>query len=236
MKKISIPILLLTLFTPLLALAQAGSGVLTGTVTDQSQSGLTGVLAKISDLMDALLPFLVSLGVIYFIWGVVQYFIGDNEEAKTKGRDRIIFGIIGLAVIVSVWGLVTIIGQTLGVGSESAPNREISNLVVQQNSGAGCTQLDGPKDKLQDLLGYVTCLIGSSVIPFIFALAVAMFIWGAVKFLIINGGEEEKRNEGKQLMLWGIIALVVMISVWGLVKVVGNTFDLPNSTLPEVRP
>ncbi|MEX2052537.1 MAG: hypothetical protein WD991_02500, partial [Candidatus Paceibacterota bacterium] len=90
--------------------------------------------------------------------------------------------------------------------------------------------------KLQNVLGYFTCLINSSVIPFIFAVAILMFIWGAVKFFIINSEEEEKRAQGKQFMLWGIIALAVMLSVWGLVEILGGTFGLNTSALPQVSP
>ncbi|KKS24434.1 MAG: hypothetical protein UU82_C0006G0032, partial [Candidatus Nomurabacteria bacterium GW2011_GWC2_41_8] len=36
-------------------------------------------------------------------------------EAKKAGRDRIIFGIIGLAVIIALWGLVRILTNTFGV-------------------------------------------------------------------------------------------------------------------------
>ncbi len=88
---------------------------------------------------------------------------------------------------------------------------------------------------LGELLSYVSCLIGTGVIPLLFALAVAMFVWGIVQY-VINTTNEEKRQKGRQLMIWGIIALTVMISVWGLVRVVGNTFNLPTSTLPQVKP
>jgi hypothetical protein len=47
-------------------------------------------------------------------------------------------------------------------------------------------------------------------------LALAFFIWGLVVF-IRNSGDEKAKDEGKQKMIWGIIALFFIISVWGLV-------------------
>ena len=193
---------------------------------------LSDIIAKLQDLLGAILPLLIGIAVIIFVWGVVIYFIGDSEEAKKKGRDRIIYGIIGLAVIVSLWGLVTIVAVTLGVNGKAAPSEEISGLVATSTSSSECPI----GTKFQGIIDYATCIIGRSIIPFIFALAVLMFIWGAVKFFIIGADEETKRNEGKQFMLWGIIALVVMVSVWGLVKIVGTTFNLDTSALPQVRP
>jgi hypothetical protein len=63
-----------------------------------------------------------------------------------------------------------------------------------------------------------------------------MFIWGVIKFFIINADEEAKREQGKQFMIWGIIALAVMLSVWGLVGILSNTFGLSGSVLPQVTP
>lgn len=87
--------------------------------------------------------------------------------------------------------------------------------------------------KIGDLLKYVTCIIANSVIPLIFALAVVIFIWGVVQY-VINTDEEAKRAKGRQFMIWGIIALTVMVSVWGLVAILRNTFGIKNvlPTLP----
>jgi len=48
-------------------------------------------------------------------WGVVQYVISNDEEAKKTGRNRMIYGIIGLAVIIGMWGLVNILKNTFGL-------------------------------------------------------------------------------------------------------------------------
>lgn len=196
-----------------------------------SAQGLTDTLTTISGILRAILPILVSLGVIYFVWGVVQYFIGDSEEAKKNGRDRIIYGIIGLAVIVSIWGLVAIVTQTLNLGGAESNAPDVSNLVAPSG-----TKSCAMGTNVQGVLSYFTCIIGQSIIPFIFAIAIMMFIWGAVKFFIINADEEAKRAQGKQFMIWGIIALAVMISVWGLVGILGSTFGIGTSVLPTVRP
>lgn len=86
----------------------------------------------------------------------------------------------------------------------------------------------------QDLLIYVTCIISKSVIPLIFALAVAMFVWGVVQF-VINSNEEAKKEKGRQFMIWGIVALAVMVSVWGLVAILGNTFGIDTNFVPQVK-
>lgn len=76
---------------------------------------LSGLMCKIDQLLNAVVPVLISLAVVYFVWGIVSYMFGSDEEAKKQGRNRIIYGIIGLAVIVSMWGLVRILTKTFSV-------------------------------------------------------------------------------------------------------------------------
>ena len=65
--------------------------------------------------VNIIVPILIALGVVIFIWGVLTYVIASDEEAKSAGRNRIIWGIIGLAVIIGLWGLVRILTNTFGV-------------------------------------------------------------------------------------------------------------------------
>ncbi len=90
-----------------------------------------------------------------------------------------------------------------------------------------------PNPKFQDLLIYVVCIINGSVIPLIIALALTMFVWGVVQY-VINSDEEAKKEKGKQFMIWGIIALAVMFSVWGLVNILGSTFGIEYA-IPQLK-
>jgi len=100
---------------PIVALAQTTfTGVATN-CNNVTPATVNGFLCKISQILGAIVPILIVLGVVYFVWGVVSYMIGGDEEAKKKGRDKIIYGIIGLAVIVGVWGLVRILTTTFGL-------------------------------------------------------------------------------------------------------------------------
>ncbi len=192
-------------------------------------SGLSYILYNIQQILNSIIPVLVSLGVVYFVFGVVQYVIADGEEAKKKGKDRMIYGIIGFAVIISFWGLVTILANTLGLDN-TAPKIDVA--VGTSSSCSGITN----SSKLQDVLCYATSIINNSIIPLIFAGATVMFVWGVINFFILNAEQQEQRAKGKQFMIWGIVALAVMLSVWGLVGILGNTIGVKSSVLPRVCP
>ena len=67
-------------------------------------------------ILNPIPPILVALAMIYFFWGVGKYMnSGGDAEKLQNGRITIIFGIIGLFVILAVWGLVALIQGGLGL-------------------------------------------------------------------------------------------------------------------------
>lgn len=78
---------------------------------------------------------------------------------------------------------------------------------------------------LKDIINSFTCLLGNQVVFLLFALAMVAFIWGVIQFYL-NPENEEKRKKGKSFIIGGLIALFVMVSVWGIVKVFTTTFGI----------
>lgn len=66
---------------------------------------------------DILVPALMAIALLVFLWGVFKYFIlnHDSDEERATGRQFILWGIIGFAVIVSVWGLVNLVLGVFGL-------------------------------------------------------------------------------------------------------------------------
>lgn len=73
-----------------------------------------------------------------------------------------------------------------------------------------------PRD-FRDLVYIFTDLI-QVTLPVITGLALLIFLWGLTKFIARVGGDEKAVDEGKNLMKWGLIALFVMVSLWGIIR------------------
>ncbi|HEY4493776.1 MAG TPA: hypothetical protein VJB98_04130 [Candidatus Paceibacterota bacterium] len=74
-------------------------------------------------ILGLLIPLIIGLGLVYFIWGLVQ-FIGKagDEAGRTEGKAKMLWGIIAIFVIVSVWGLVGILRESFfGGGADKTP-------------------------------------------------------------------------------------------------------------------
>lgn len=98
------------------------------------------------------------------------------------------------------------------------------DVSTPQNSGPGLGACGTKIEKLQDILKLANCYISTGFVPIIFTLAFIYFILGVIKYVISDS--EKDKEKGRKFMIWGIVALFAMVSVWGLVKVIGNTFGL----------
>lgn len=87
---------------------------------------------------------------------------------------------------------------------------------------------------LGELIEDFIAFINDFVIPFIWALAFIVFLFGLFKYFIQGGANEEQRDQGKQLVVWGIIAFFIMTSVWGIINLLSGTFRFDNDTMPDL--
>ncbi len=106
-----------------------------------------------------------------------------------------------------------------GNSSFNEPVGETGPTGQAGGASSGCTK---PQD-IGSLFTFTLCLMSGSVIPFLIGLGLIIFLVGLVGY-VSAGDNEEKREAGRGLILFGIITLFVMVSVWGLVKIIYTTF------------
>lgn len=88
-------------------------------------------------------------------------------------------------------------------------------------------------------LGNVTALVQQArtilglLIPMAFGLAILYFFFGVAKY-ISSAGDPKKADEGKSIMIYGIIAIAVMASVWGIVGYLQQTFNVNQGATIQV--
>jgi len=101
------------------------------------------------------------------------------------------------------------------------------------DSTNSCAKITLDTSSIGKILNYFTCLIKESVMPLLITLAVVGFIWGVIQFFL-GAENEDKRKKGKQFMIWGLIAIFVIVSVWGLVGVISSTFGIDKTIIPQL--
>ncbi len=72
-----------------------------------------------------------------------------------------------------------------------------------------------------------------ALVPLVFGFAILVFLYGLLGYMI-NIGDESKRRESIRFIVYGLIGLFVMISIWGLTSAVSGTFGFEFG-IPRVR-
>ncbi len=97
-------------FAPLFASAQIAT-------TGGGGAFETLLLNILTFVNDIIIPFIIAIGFLVFVWGMFQYFIagGANDEAKEKGKSLMIYATLGFVLIIVFWGIVNLLTSSTGL-------------------------------------------------------------------------------------------------------------------------
>jgi len=111
---------LIAVFAPLMASAQSLSAL----------NNINDVSDRFTSILNTATVLIVSVAVIWIIINVVIYLVGGKDsEKRHEGLMRIVWGIVGLFVIISIWGLVSILKNSFGTNNTASQG--INNVEVQ---------------------------------------------------------------------------------------------------------
>ena len=87
--------------------------------------------------------------------------------------------------------------------------------------------LAGAQGNLGGVQTWTTSIMSivNTLVPIAFTLAILAFFYGLAKF-IFGAGNDEARASGKKVMIWGLVAIFVMASLWGIVTFVRNQIGI----------
>lgn len=70
----------------------------------------------------------------------------------------------------------------------------------------------------------------NALIGLFITLAIVVFFWGLIRYLVSVG---EEKSAGLQIMFYGVLAIFVMVSIWGIIRLLQSTFSV-TSTSPVI--
>jgi hypothetical protein len=126
--------LILALFvTPAVALAQSTD---TSSSCTSSSANLCSLVNTAIGYFNQAIYLIIALAIVTFVWNVYKYFIISDPENKSEASKYVMFSVIGLFVILSFWGLVNIVSNTLNL--DTTPG----TINVQNLTGSSGTSGD----------------------------------------------------------------------------------------------
>ncbi len=115
LKKFSFVAALLAVLAPMLSHAQSSTIIIGGAGGQANSTHVLSLFQLVANIIGALVPIIIGLAIVYFMWGVVSYILAKSDDTKKEGKNRIIYGFIALFIIVSFWGIIKFLGTTTGV-------------------------------------------------------------------------------------------------------------------------
>ena len=86
----------------------------------------------------------------------------------------------------------------------------------------------------EEILQRIITYLIDPALRVIFTLGLFFFVWGIIQFLWgVQKGHPE--NEGKQHMVWGLVGMLIMVSVYGIIALIINSFGLQTSATDVSR-
>jgi heme/copper-type cytochrome/quinol oxidase subunit 4 len=75
----------------------------------------------------------------------------------------------------------------------------------------------------------IVTIVNQYIIPLLYAFAFLFLVFGLVRYFFLESSSDESREKGKKVVLYGVIGMAVLFSVWGLVNLLLSI--LTSSTL-----
>ena len=78
-----------------------------------------------------LIPFIIGIGFLVFVWGMFQFFIagGSNDEAKEKGKSLMIYATLGFVLIIVFWGVINLLTSSTGLQGKNMDNTPVTKTI-----------------------------------------------------------------------------------------------------------
>jgi hypothetical protein len=104
----------------LLPLAVGASGLIDPNLNGTDNEFANLIANVLSFINDYLVPFVIGLAFLVFVWGVFKYFVlgGSDEEKQSEGKSLIIYAVIGFVLILSVYGIIELVADGLGFSGD----------------------------------------------------------------------------------------------------------------------
>jgi len=72
-------------------------------------------------IINPIIVFMFAAAILVFLYGLFEYFFSRDisSDARTTGRNHIMAGVIGMFIMVSVFGIINVVINTIGADSTS---------------------------------------------------------------------------------------------------------------------
>lgn len=89
--------------------------VVAPSLTYAATTGIAGIITTVTTIISSVIPLMMGVALVYLLWNIVGYIeVGAKDAAAREvQRNNVIWAVVLLFVMVSVWGLVKLLTDTV---------------------------------------------------------------------------------------------------------------------------
>ena len=77
--------------------------------------------------------------------------------------------------------------------------------------------------------------IGLKIIPLLGAVAFLAFVLGVARFIKSSGSDKDSKDS-KNLLIWGLVGMFVLVTIWGIISFLRGEFDFGSgAAIPQIH-
>lgn len=191
-----------------------GEAATSSSITIDNPLKFNTVTGIIRAAVDFLIKAAGAILVVIILFGAFQIMTAaGNPENIKKGRNTIVWALIGFAIMLVASGLGAVIANILDV--EVGP--------LEDGTGIATSTVDTP----EGVIGVINT-IARWMYGILMALGVVFVLYSAFLFLT-SGGNQEKVGNARRALIYAVVALVIGVLAWGAVSLVENLLDTDTS-------
>ncbi|MEI6296441.1 MAG: hypothetical protein WCO84_02220 [bacterium] len=87
---------------------------------------LTSAIKAIGNIINQVVPLIFAVATLYMLWNILKFIEAGTADVKAKegARDQILFSVVLLFVMMSIWGLVGVVSGTIQFDQKDAPKTD----------------------------------------------------------------------------------------------------------------
>jgi hypothetical protein len=174
------------------------------------------LVETIFDLINFAIGILVGVAIASFFWGLIKYlFSAKGGQDQKKASNIMVWGILGLFAMLSVYGIIRLLQGSFGLNTAS-------NLPAPNYGNTALPSCSRSTDNLACFAKWIASVFGIGTALLVGG-AIALYFWGIAYNLFGSyAGGKSNVTSLRSNIIWGLLALFVMFSIWGIVRLLGS--------------
>lgn len=186
-------------------------------------NAIVSFVAFLERILSMLFPIMVAAAILAVGWNLVRYLSSKTLTDQNIYKAGILNSVLGLFIIFITVGLIHVLARSVGVNVGATAG-------IADDSGLGM----GKPGSFRYIALTAAKFLSARVVPIMIACAI-LFFFGNIVISMTKSNVEEERTKLNQYLKWGILALFLILTLFGVVGLFTGSFFGIGAIIPQFQ-